>query len=360
MRLAAEGGGGRKGGPHDGAIVEGLVAAIEGRQRPGEGDQGGDVAGNGIVGEETAHQVVLVADAGADHIVGGQHQPRILHRAGRQHRHARLHREMLAVQGRDIQVIHAGAVGGQADAGDIGMDIRRDVFCRPQVIAIAMAELGGQHTVAGLGELKPAGVEAALSQRQNRALGAGHDIALLVVDPGARLHQRLGAGDNRARAPRGRKASRNAASRAWLRNRSHPSGGTSRPSDWCRRPARASGPRPAAHSRTPVSRARIHLLDLGIETGAARFQQGDGDLAVPQGQGEGNAGRACRRQWQGPASAPGHWESCGRQSRRSKRQGPGKRGQSIAPTGKLSCPNCVGRQISSAWPALKPPSTAMA
>ena len=61
------------------------IVGIEGRAASVEQHQGGDVAGNGMVGEEAPHQIVAVADARRHHIVGGQQQPRILHRARRQH-----------------------------------------------------------------------------------------------------------------------------------------------------------------------------------------------------------------------------------------------------------------------------------
>ena len=186
--------------------------------------------------------------------------------------------------------------------------------------------MGRQHTVAASWRTETSWCRAppAPSGRTG-PVGAGHHIAPSGRRSRARPRPAPGRGRNRARAPRGRTASRNAASRrvGFEIDRIHraaPAAPVIGAAAQRAQPARVQ--RRIAHAGLG---AGIHFLDLGIETGAARFQQGDGNPAVRERQGQGNAGRPAADDGEVRRQHLCRWESCGRQSGRSKRRGPGKR-----------------------------------
>ena len=95
-----------------------------------------------MVGEEAADEVVAVADARRHHVVRRQQQPRILHRAGREHDDLRLHGELPAVERRDVEMIEARGIRREAQAGHVGVEIGGEMRDALQVVGIAMCRNG--------------------------------------------------------------------------------------------------------------------------------------------------------------------------------------------------------------------------
>ena len=111
-------------------------------------------------------------------------------RTRRQDRVARLHRQPVARQGGHIQPHHAACIRRQADGGDIGVQQGRDACRFGEIGLVAIAEMSRQIVLPGFGELKPARIEPAWPQTQQRPI-VGCGFPSFVIDPGTGFDQGL-------------------------------------------------------------------------------------------------------------------------------------------------------------------------
>ena len=181
---------GCEGGAEMHAIGIGIVQVIR-REPAVEQHHGRGLARNGMVGEIAAHQIVAVADTRRHHVVGGEHQARILDRAHAKNRDARPDRERRPAKRRDLHMVQLPCILRELERRDIGVQIEIEIFDALQVFGIAFTEMGRQRAAAHFRKLEKGGVNAAIAEGKRRVAGPAAPDFRLVIDRWSRLDQAL-------------------------------------------------------------------------------------------------------------------------------------------------------------------------